>query len=450
MKKKEFILVLIVIAAGVIYNSIKSGNIHFYDGCSHDSRELLDRKYPVDFPQKEIQYTYNESDAAFIRQIKINNPAGDIEVGKSIDNSIRITPVIRVFHENKGKAENISKDIHLITREIGEKIAIDVESNEKFPYQRVRLKFKCLIPANVELDLQNKYGNIDINDVGQKITINESQGDLFVKNVASILKIKNNNGLVRLYDINGHIQLNSSHSQVKIKNIPSLGLKCSHSDLYITDVKEEIEITRAGYSNLEIENTGRLSIDAEHTKMKLINIKGGVSITDSHEPIALTDIQGDIEIKARHCRIDVNKVAGDFLIIKDSYSNVTINDFSGKSLNTALESGELDITFENITDRMIIKTSHADVTLKYPGSVQPAFNINSENGKIYNNTPGKLNILENREKQSLNTLEGKPQIIVNTKYADVFLKNTTILSTSPTNPTRPTRPTEPILPAEAE
>lgn len=450
MKKKEFILVIIVIAVGFVFNSIKSGDIHFYSGCSPDSRELLDSKYPVDFPQKEIRYVYKESDAASIRQIKINNPAGDIQVGKSIDNTIRITPVIRVFHQDKEKAGNISKDLHLITREIGEKIAIDVESNKRFPYRRVRLTFKCLIPTDVELNLNNKYGNIDINDVGQNIMIDESQGDIFVKNVTSPLNVKNNNGLIRLYDINGNIQLNSSHSQVKIKNTSSLRMKCSHSDLYVSGVKEEIEITHAGYSNLEIENGGQLNIDAKHTKMKLVNIKGDVTITDSHEPITIRDIQGDIDIKARQCRIDVNKAVGDFLIIKNSFNDVTINDFSGKTLDTSLEHGELDVTFETITERMTIKTSYADVTLKYPDSVRPAFNIYSENGKIFNYTPAKLNILENREKQSVNSLEGKPQIIIDTKYADVFLKNTHLLPINPTSPTPSTHSTGSELPAEAE
>lgn len=428
MKKREIILVIAVIAFGVIYNSVKSGDIRFYTGCSPDSRELLDRKYPVEFPQKEIQYVVNETDAA-LRKLKINNPAGDIEVGKSIDNTIRITSVIRVYHKDKEKAGDISRDIKLITAETGEKITIDVESKDRFPYNRVRLGFKCLIPAKVELELTNRYGNIDVNDAGRDINIDARHGDVFVKNVESPspLKVKNYNGLVRLYDIKGNIHLDSSHSRVKIRNAPSLKLKCTHANVFAADVKEGIEITYAGYSDLEIENTGHLNIDAKLTKMKLVNIKGGVVVTNSHEPIAMTDIQGDIKIKTRQCRIDVSKAVGDFLTVKNSYNDVVIDGFSGKTLDANLEHGELDVTFENIREKINITTSYADVTLKYPELVGPAFTINSVNGKILDGTTARLTVREDREKRWVKTLEGKPQITIDTKYADVFLKNITKL-----------------------
>ncbi|MDQ1353027.1 MAG: hypothetical protein QG657_3333 [Acidobacteriota bacterium] len=429
MKKREIILVIAVIAFGVIYNSVKSGDIRFYSGCSPYSRELLDKKYPVEFPQKELQYTVKETDAAPSRRININNPAGDIEVGKSIDNTIRITPVIRVYHKDKEKAGDISRDIKLITRENGEEITITVESNERFPYNRARLGFKCLVPAKVELELKNRYGNIDINDTGQDINIDARYGDVFVKNVESPLKVKSYRGLVRLYDIKDSIQLDSNHSRVKIRNTTSLKLKCTHSNLVIEDVKEGIEITRSGYSELEIENAGRLNIDAQHTRMKLEKITGGVVLANTYEPISMTDIQGDINIDARQCRINVTNAVGDFLIVNNSYSNVVIDGFSGKTLDARLKNAELDVTFENIREKININTNSADVTLKYPETLGPAFDINSVNGKIFNSTPAQLTVQEEREKRWLKTLEGKPQITIDAKYADVFLKNITTVST---------------------
>jgi hypothetical protein len=431
MKKREIILVIAVIAFGVIYNSVKTGDIRFVSGCSPDYRELQDRKYPVEFPQKEIQYVINETDAASLKRIKINNPAGDIEVGKSIDNSIRITPVIRVYHKDKEKAGGISRDIKIITRETDEKITIDVESNEKFPYHRVRLGFKCLIPAKVELELINRLGNIDINDTGQDIDIDEKYGDVFVKNADSPVKVKNYDGMVRLYDIKGNIQLDSSHSQLKIKNVPSLKLKCSHANLYAADVPGGIEISRASYSDLEIEAAGHLSIDAKLTRMKLSNIKGGADVSNSHESITMTDIQGDIKIEARQCRIGVNKAIGDFIVVRNSYNDVVISGFSGKILDANLEHGELDVSFDNIEEKININTSYADVTLKYPETVSPAFNIDSTNGKILNGTTAQLTVEEERAKRWLKTTGGKPQITIDAKYADVFLKNITQTSTDP-------------------
>jgi hypothetical protein len=72
---------------------------------------------------------------------------------------------------------------------------------------------------------------------------------------------------------------------------------------------------------------------------------------------------------------------------------------------------------------MNIKTEYADVELTYPNSVKPAFNIISNNGKIINQTAAELTVLEENQKRIVNIPGGKPQIIVDTLYGDVVLKN---------------------------
>jgi DUF4097 and DUF4098 domain-containing protein YvlB len=446
MKKREIILVIVVIAFGVIYNAVKSGDFDFYSGCSYGSRSLLDRKHPKDFPQKEIIYKKSDKDVFTADKIKINNPAGDIEVEKSPDGTIRIVPVVRVYHRNKKKAGDISRDIRLVTREIGEKLTIDVDSNGRFPYRRVRIGFKCFLPEDVELDLKNRYGDIAVKDAGKNITINERHGNLFVKNIDSQLKVKSDHGRVRLYDIKGHIQLDSDHSKIKIRNVPSLKLKCSHATLYINEVEGETDITYAGFCDLEIEKSGKLNIDARHTKMRLASITGGVTTTNSHAPMYMKDIEGDINIKAKHCRIDLSHAAGDTLIVKDSYSYVDLEDVSAKSVDVRLDHGDLKLVFNNIEERVNIKTRHADVALKYPESLKPAFNITSYNGRIVNRTAADLKVLQDREKRSLNTLEGKPQIIIDTGYGDVTLKNSKTLPAEAVKPLPAEKPETP--PAE--
>ena len=418
MKRKEILLIIAVIAFGVIYNFVKSGDIRFYSGCSVGSRELLDRKHPVRFIQKEIEFP-----AGTIGKIKINNPAGDIEVEKSKDDSILVKPVIRVYHKNKDRAQEICGTVQVSTRKTGKKIVIGVDSDERFPYRRVRVGFKCLIPEDVELDLKNRYGDIDIKDAGQDIKIDESHGNLFIKNIDSTLKVKSHHGRLRLYDIKDQIELSSNHSRIKIKNVASIIVKCSHANLYINDVKEETEIIYASYSLLDIEKANYLYIDAKHTKINLENIKEGVKINNSHAPIYMKDITGNINIKAKQCKIALDNVISDYLTIKNSYNDIDIEDISGKNLNLLLKNGDLTIAFDNIEEGINIKTEHADVELEYPNPVKPAFNITSKNGRIINRTAAELTVLEENQKRMVNIPEGKPQIIIDTLYGDVILKN---------------------------
>ncbi|MCP5103090.1 MAG: DUF4097 domain-containing protein [bacterium] len=432
MKKREILLVIAVIAFGIIYNSARSGDIRFYSGCSHDSRNLLDRKHPVSFPQEEIK-----ADAGTIKRLTIKNPAGDITVEKSTDGAIRIEPVIVVYHRKKGKAENYAAKVKVTSRETAGKLVVGIDSKRTFPYRRVRVSFKCFIPEDMELDVKNRYGNIDIKDAGRDITIDERYGNLFAKNIASRLNVKSHNGRVRLYDIKDKIQLSSNHSRIKIKNIQSLTLKCSHSNLYAKDVKGDIAITHSGYSDLEIESAGPLNIEARHTKIKLKKITGGAVIENSHDSIYMENIKGDIDIKARDCKIWMNKIAGGSLVIKDSYSHVDIEDISAKDIDVTLDHGDLRLVFADVEERIKIKARHADAELKYPVSTVPAFDITLKNGKIINRTPVKLNIQEERDKLTVDISEGKPRIIVDNEYGDVTLKNSKKAAPAPPEPEKP-------------
>jgi DUF4097 and DUF4098 domain-containing protein YvlB len=418
MKKKEILLVIAAIAFGIIYSLVESGDIRFYSGCFVDSRSLMDKRHPVRFIQEDIEYPANT-----IKKIKLINPAGDIEVEKSKNDSILVKPVICVYHKDKKKANKICGTVRVSTRKTGKKIVIGVDSEERFPYQRVRVEFKCFIPEDVELDLKNRYGDIGIQDAGQNIKIDERDGNLFIKNIDSPLKVISHHGNVRLYDINDQIELSSNYSRIKIKNVPSIILKCSHANLYMSDVKEEAEIIHASYSFVEIEKANYSYIDARHTNIKLKNIKNGVKINNSHAPIDMKDITGNIDIKAKQCRIALNKIISPLLTINNAYNDIDIEDISGKNLNILLKNGDLTIAFDHIEEEINIKTEYADVELNYPNSVVPAFNITSKNGRIMNRTTAELTVLEENQKRMVNTLEGKPQIIIDTLYGDVILKN---------------------------
>ena len=438
MKKRDIIIAVIVIAFGLTYNAIRKGDIRFYDGCSSYSRSLLDRTHPVSFPREDIRY-----EAGSIKKIKIDNPAGDIEVAKSTDGAILVKPVVVAYHRNKTKAGDIAKDVQVTSRVTDGKAVISIKFDGNRLYRRVRIRLQCFIPEDVELELKNRYGNVDVIDVGRDVSVDERYGDLFIKNIDSPLTVTGHNGRVRIYDITGSVQLHSNHSRVKIKNVPSIRAKCLHAKLFIDEVKEEVEITHAGYSSIEIEKAGPLNIDAVHTRIKIKDVKNNITIKNSHAPVYLEDIRGDVNIEARDCRLGLTDVVSDNLVIKDSYSYVDMENVSGKNLDVLLNNGELRVLFDRFDEKINIKTKGADVALNYPESLKPAFNITSFNGKIINRTGAQLTVEEKREKQTLNTMGGIPQIIIDTEYGDILLKN------SKARPAVPAEKVEvPPIPAE--
>jgi len=379
MKRKELLIVICVIAFGIIYNAVESGDfeIRFYEGCSISPRSLQDRKYPNDFAREELQYSY-----ANIKKIEIHNTAGGIVVEKSTDNEdgIRVKPLVRVYHRSKEKAAKIEKTIKIVTRtsKANKKISLSIQPGEGFPYRRVRVHFKLVVPEGIELDLWNRYGDIDIDGCGKNISLDEKHGDISVKQAETNIKIRHGHGNVALRDINGRIELSSKHSRIGIKNAGELKLHFSHARVSINRVEKKTDIDYAAHSSIEMEDGNGFALEGRHTKIKLK---------------------------------------------KNAYAYIGIEGITAKTLDILTSHGSLDIAFDQVEERINIKNKHSRISLEYPPSVKPLFNINSKYGTIIDKTSVKYTILKEKNRMSLNNPEGKPEIIINNPYGTTVLKN---------------------------
>jgi hypothetical protein len=429
MKKRDLIIVIVVLAFGMIYNFVESGEIVFSEGCSFSNRALRDRQHPNPFPREEMTF-----DAADVKKIEIDNRAGGIEIVKAEDDTISISPEVRVYHRKKDRAQKIEKDIE-ITSSIdgGDTLKIAIKPDERFPYTRVRVYFKVTVPENTELDMWNRFGDIDITGVGKKIKADGKHGDVKIRNVDSDLKVRHRHGKVILRNIKGAVDLSSRHSRISIENIVELKLNTAHAIVAIEKVEKMSEID-ISHSRFAFQHGNGLKLAGRHNRLKLQNITNGVKVTDSHSSISLKDAGGDINIKGRHSGIRLERVAAGEVVIRDSYDYVTIEDISAKSLDVLMSHGRLTLDLRAIEERINIKAKHTTLRLSYPQSIQPLFNIELVYGNLKNRTDTEFTVLKERHRLRLNSIEGSPGIIINNKYGDLYLNHNSLKPITPAKP----------------
>jgi len=109
--------------------------------------------------------------------------------------------------------------------------------------------------------------------------------------------------------------------------------------------------------------------------------------------------------------------------LKNAYAYIGIEGITAKTLDILTSHGSLDIAFDQVEERINIKNKHSRISLEYPPSVKPLFNINSKYGTIIDKTSVKYTILKEKNRMSLNNPEGKPEIIINNPYGTTVLKN---------------------------
>jgi hypothetical protein len=429
MKKRDIFIVIVVIAFGVIYNAFESGDFTIdFEGCSYDSKSLMDKRSPNDFPLEEIIHED-------IQTLEIENPAGSIRILKSgeQDSKIRILPVVRVYHKRKSRAREIARDIKVSTRikeDGGKKLLVTGLPNEDFPYRRARILIKVYLPepGEVDLDLWNRYGDLEINECGKNITVNMKDGDMVVKRIGpegNPVKIRHRYGKVTLLDIQRPVDLFSKYSRLKVGNVHSLKLDCSNARATVSNVEKETNVDHASYAYLTMNNLHDVTVDARLTRIKLDDVKGQVRIKNSNQSIYLDNIEGNVFVKARDCRLKMDRVTADTVVVNNSYDRVQMNGLNAKTVDVVLKNGRLDMEFLKVEERINIKNKHSRITLKYPESLKPYFTIEVRHGDIYNNTPIEMKILEEKTWKKINTAnhEEKPQIIVNNSYGNVHLYN---------------------------
>lgn len=449
MKKRDIFIVVCLIAFGFIHHTIDSGDFGFvfFEGCHIRTRTMVDRGYPNDYKQNDIVYPAGETGS--IKTLLLRNPAGSIQVKKTLEPSLRIETTVRIYHRTRSKADSLSRDIEIknyIDQEKGE-CWVNVLPDEDFPYSRVRVHFILYVPEGIHLDLDNRYGDIRMDEGANPLNIQIRYGNLELGHLTAPVKISHREGRLVLHDIAGKIELACRYSRVHVKDAEELLVtECSHAKVLFERVKKTTTFERASYSTINVTDSGGLTINGRHSPMKFINIQGAVSIRNNYEPVRLENINGDVVIETRACSLNLDNIVAGSMVIKNSYKNTRMQRIDTKNLDIVLTNGDLDVSLDRIEERLTIKNRHSRIELSIPENLEPLFTLELRYGDLFNQTGWEFNVAKARERLSAQSQGEKPMIIINNEYGDMTLKKHLPRETAPTSstvttPTGPARST---------
>jgi hypothetical protein len=381
MKRKEIFLVVVLILFGLTYHFFKSGDFYFFDACSGDSRSLLDKGHSHEFLMKALEFDH-------VNKLSIHNPAGNITFQKSGDNRVVVKMVKKVFHRKTGKAAEIEKNIQVGVNISGGDIDLNVHVSGKFPYQRARIFFQVAIPDEVELNLFNRYGDIEIVDCGSNIQIDEKYGDIVAKDISSDLNILHGYGGVTLDNINGNASIDSRYSTVRIYNAQAIKLQ------------------------------------GKYMRTQIVGLKNGLWLKNSHEGVDISDVKGNINLDSKHCRIRLLNIDSDIITIRNSYDDVTVENLWAGKAEISNSHGNLNIKYFEIKEKMNIQNRYSNIKLEFSETISPLFNISLRYGKVVNKTQIPLSIINKKFEQIYSSKPGIPRIDIVNSYGDIFLGHT--------------------------
>jgi len=214
-----------------------------------------------------------------IKKLEIDCGAGFLKI-----NGIESLREIEVTAEIEGKdKEFIRKYVDLSLEKRGSKAVLISKYKQHFSlfsFKQRLINLTVRIPKNMDLDIDDGSGSINIENIKGMVDIDDGSGDLYIKNIEGILDIDDGSGEIKAKDISGDLSIDDGSGDIRVENIKG-------------DI--DIEDSSGGIEAKDI--YGDISIDDGSGSIYISHVQGGVIVSDGSGSINIDGIEKNVVIK---------------------------------------------------------------------------------------------------------------------------------------------------------
>jgi hypothetical protein len=267
-------------------------------------------------------------------KLLLDNKFGQIHCNNWDKNLVSVEIKITVGASNQAKADKLLEQINIVSEGTPSYVQIRTVLDKEFSgNSKLIINYENNMPASINLNLTNKFGDVFLNELSGKGNFNVSYGNV------EINKLLNADNVININFGKGDIQ-SVSGAMVTLK----------YSDLKIEYAGSLFVSSK--FSNLEGNKVVSLSLSFEGGKVDIEN-SSSVTGTSKFTDLSFNSIDKKIDIDLQYGNCDVDHMSNDFTLIsiRNKYGNVSINLPSGTSYTLDAELKFCDLDFpENQAD----------------------------------------------------------------------------------------------------
>jgi Predicted ATP-dependent protease len=296
------------------------------------------------------------------------NKYGNVEISKGSGDEINIEAVIRVGSNDEAYARDICDTLI----EVDKADAIKVWSKrdeyiaDRSRIQNISIDYSIKIPQGLNVEVDNNYGKVNIENASLSVKVNNGYGDVSVKSAGRDVYINNSYAKVDVDGTGSDIKIQNKNGSVKVRNIGG-GVT--------------IENAYADVSGDSI--NGSASIKDNNGKIVLNKVEGKLTIDSKYCEIRADGVKGSVDIQGNNGNMDI-ATSGQDVTAVNKYGNIALKGGYG---TIKLKTNNGSINFE--TDRVIekslsIENEYANMEVKIPKTQTGSFKASTKYGKITN------------------------------------------------------------------
>jgi hypothetical protein len=280
-------------------------------------------------PVKKIYYGWSLSD---VSKLEIENKFGTIYFHETTTDSVTIEATFDIDNLSKNNAEYLANQVIFDIKKSGQIVFSKTSFTDNFKTsQDFEIIFTIRIPKNLELKINNSYGDVYLPDITKNATINIEYGNLQAGNI--------NTG-------SDYTNISVKYGKISFNNAQKLEAQIHYGELTCTKIDDAI--IESQYSIVKIDTTNKITISSNFDD---INIRqtNNLEITSNYSRFAIEKIVESLQIKMKHGNFIANAVSESFKDIKieNIYGDMYLQMPAGISYFIDSETYYSDLKFPN-------------------------------------------------------------------------------------------------------
>lgn len=253
-------------------------------------------------------------------RLEVINKYGDIHITSWKKDSVYILAEIEAFAPNRSRLDKMLKGIevsisgsgNLVRAEtlFGREITVLLESlkgitENIIEYEsKVRINYFINIPDNVDIDIDNQFGDVSLEDNSSIVSVNITNGDFKANSLDRISELSIDFGDAEINSVRS-AKLNTTFSKIIVSQ---------SNDLVINSTSSRFELGKAG----------KVDIESRRDKFFIDDINGisGISYFTDYK---IGNLNGNTDLDLKYGSLDIESIDARFenITIKSAYSDIT-------------------------------------------------------------------------------------------------------------------------------
>jgi len=432
MKAKEFIILILIIIAGITFYYAQTGKIDI-DWCIDDHFFFSFQGFDFEESQK--------IDPPFPPEIQVINAHGNIEIHGTEEQHITISLQKKIWRKNEEEAQKVSEALHMVINQNDQQLTVS-SNREEFRRKKFETSFIIYIPQSMNVEVKNSYGLVKVQNTGSTEIINP-HGKIIAKDITGALIIKNRHEDIEIENILSDCQIESSHSNITGSNIQGhVHISHAYGKIHLEDISKGVTLEgshtqilgdnlagplniESSYEKIVLTDIGPTKIRCRHGNIEITGGKGSLDIMDKYGKVKLDDIEGDISIEGKNLQIYGKNITGETITVTSSYKDVKLINFSGNT-TISLSHGNFYLEPYPLTHPIEVKGQYADINFYWPSGQKYPIEARVKGGEIKWELPEELSFEETNNLTIIKAFsEEKEQhpIFLSTTYGTIRIKS---------------------------